>query len=64
MKRSGPKTDPGGTPSETPEHPDLWSLIFTNCLQSVRYDVNQHLAPSCCFFLNQMNRLVLMSCCK
>ncbi len=44
MKRSGPKTDPWGTPSETPKHPDLWSLIFTKCWQSVRYEVNQQSA--------------------
>ena len=44
MKRSGPKTDPWGTLSETPEHPDLWPLICTKCSQSVRYDVNQQSA--------------------
>ncbi len=44
MKRSGPKTDPWGTPSETPKHPDLWSLICTNCWWSVRYKVNQQSA--------------------
>jgi len=41
VKRRGPKTDPWGTPSETPEHPDLWFLSCTNCWRSVRYDVNQ-----------------------
>ena len=44
VKRRGPKTDPWGTPSETPEHPDLWFLSCTNCWQSVRYDVNQESA--------------------
>ena len=44
MKRSGPKTDPWGTPSETPEHQDLWFLNCTNCWRSVRYDVNQETA--------------------
>ena len=31
MKRTGPKTDPWGTPGEKPEQSDLRSLVCMKC---------------------------------